>query len=60
VPTLIVHGNDDQIVPMDDSALLAAKLVADAELRVYPGAPHGLMTTHKDRFNGDLLAFIES
>src|SRR5205823_2421819 len=60
VPTHIVHGNDDQIVPMHDSALLAAKLVADAELKVYPGAPHGLMTTHKDRFNGDLLAFIDS
>ena len=58
VPTLIVHGNDDQIVPIDDSAMLAVKLVPDAELKVYPGAPHGLMTTHKDRFNGDLLAFI--
>jgi non-heme chloroperoxidase len=60
VPTLIVHGNDDQIVPIDDSAMLARKLVADAELKVYPGAPHGLMTTHRDRFNGDLLAFIDS
>src|SRR5207245_1305749 len=53
VPTLIVHGNDDQIVPIDDSAMLAAKLVPDAELKVYPGAPHGLMTTHRDQFNAD-------
>ena len=60
VPTLIVHGNDDQIVPIDDSAMLAAKLVPEAELKVYPGAPHGLMTTHRDQFNGDLLAFIDS
>src|SRR5207247_9829438 len=60
VPTLIVHGNDDQIVPMDDSALLAAKLIPDAALKVYPGAPHGLMTTHKDRLTGAVLPFIDS
>jgi non-heme chloroperoxidase len=60
VPTLIVHGNDDQIVPIDDSAMRARELVADAELKVYPGAPHGLMTTHKNQLNGDLLAFINS
>jgi non-heme chloroperoxidase len=58
VPTLIVHGDDDQLVPINDSAVLAAKLVADAELKVYTGAPHGLMTTHGDQFNRDLLAFI--
>jgi len=58
VPTLLVHGNDDQLVPLEDSAMLAKELVADAELKVYPGAPHGLMTTHKGRFNADLLAFI--
>ena len=47
IPTLIIHGDDDQIVPIADSALLSSKLVKDATLKVYPGAPHGLMTTHK-------------
>ncbi|MDX6589542.1 MAG: non-heme chloroperoxidase [Solirubrobacterales bacterium] len=60
VPTLIVHGDDDQIVPIDDSARKSAELVADATLKVYPGAPHGISTTHKDQFNADLLAFLES
>jgi non-heme chloroperoxidase len=60
VPTLIVHGDDDQIVPIDDSARKSVELVADAELKVYPGAPHGISTTHKDQFNADLLAFLES
>jgi non-heme chloroperoxidase len=59
VPTLIIHGDDDQIVPIADSALLSSKIVKDATLKVYPGAPHGLMTTHKDQFNEDLLAFIK-
>jgi non-heme chloroperoxidase len=58
VPTLIIHGDDDQIVPIADSALLSSKIVADAELKVYPGAPHGLTLTHKDQFNADLLEFI--
>ncbi len=60
VPTLIVHGDDDQIVPIADSALLAAELVRGATLKVYPGAPHGLPATHKDQLNADLLAFIQS
>ncbi|PTY07868.1 alpha/beta hydrolase [Opitutaceae bacterium EW11] len=60
VPTLILHGDDDQIVPIADSALLSAKLVPQATLRVYPGAPHGLCSTHKDQVNADLLAFFRS
>lgn len=60
VPTLLIHGDDDQIVPIGDSARLSVKLVPNAELKVYPGAPHGLTTTHKDRFNADLLAFLKS
>jgi non-heme chloroperoxidase len=59
VPTLIIHGDDDQIVPFADSAPLSSKIVADAELKVYPGAPHGLPVTHKDQFNADLLEFIK-
>lgn len=58
VPTLILHGDDDQIVPIADSALLSAKIVRNATLKVYPGAPHGMCTTHKDQVNTDLLAFI--
>ncbi len=60
VPTLIVHGSDDQIVPIDASGKAAAKLVKNATLLVYEGAPHGLPTTHKHRLNADLLAFIKS
>lgn len=60
VPTLVIHGDDDQIVPISDSALLSSKLLERAVLKVYPGAPHGLMATHKDQFNSDLLAFIRS
>jgi non-heme chloroperoxidase len=60
VPTLIIHGDDDQIVPITDSSMLSAKLVKNAKLKVYKGAPHGLCTTHKDKVNEDLLAFIES
>ena len=59
VPTLIVHGEDDQNVPIADTALLSSKLVRNAVLEVYPGAPHGLTVTHKDRFNEDLLAFAK-
>ncbi len=58
VPTLILHGDDDQIVPIADSALLSAKIVKGAILKVYPGAPHGMCTTLKDRVNEELLAFI--
>ena len=58
VPTLILHGDDDQIVPIDDSARLSAKIVKGATLKIYPGAPHGLCSTHKDQVNADLLAFI--
>ena len=60
VPTLIVHGSDDQIVPIDASARAAAKLVKNVTLLVYEGAPHGLPTTHKHRLNEDLLAFIKA
>jgi non-heme chloroperoxidase len=59
IPTLIIHGDDDQIVPFADSAGLSSKLVPDAELKVYAGAPHGLMTTHRDKFRADLLEFIK-
>jgi len=60
VPTLIIHGDDDQIVPIADSALLSSKLVTGAILKVYPGAPHGLCTTRKNEVNADLLAFIQA
>jgi non-heme chloroperoxidase len=59
VPTLILHGDDDQIVPIADSAVLAATLVKGAQLQVYKGAPHGMCTTHKDKVNADLLAFLK-
>jgi len=60
VPTLVLHGDDDQIVPIGNSALLSAKLIQGAELMVYEGASHGLCTTHKNQVNEDLLAFIKS
>jgi non-heme chloroperoxidase len=62
VPTLIVHGDDDQIVPIDASARRAVELVKDATLKVYPGAPHGLaqVAPTKDQFNTDLLAFLRT
>ena len=59
VPTLILHGDDDQIVPIGDSARISAKLVKAANLKVYPGAPHGMCSTHKDQVNADLLEFIQ-
>jgi non-heme chloroperoxidase len=59
VPTLVMHGDDDQIVPIADSAELSIKLLKDGTLTVYPGYPHGMCTTHADVINGDLLAFIE-
>lgn len=58
-PTLVIHGDDDQIVPIDASARMAARLVKQSTLLVYPGAPHGLTDTHKDQVNRDLLAFIK-
>ncbi|USV59474.1 alpha/beta fold hydrolase [Aeromonas encheleia] len=60
MPVLIMHGDDDQIVPIADSALLSAKLVRTGTLKVYPGLPHGMCTTHPDQINADLLAFIQS
>src|SRR5678815_1043523 len=60
VPTLILHGDDDQIVPIQASAMLSSKLIKGAVLKVYKGAPHGMCTTLKDEVNADLLAFIES
>jgi non-heme chloroperoxidase len=60
VPTLIIHGDDDQIVPIADSSMLSAKLVKGANLKIYPGAPHGLCSTHKNQVNEDLLAFIKA
>lgn len=60
VPTLILHGDDDQIVPIAASAMRSSKLVKGARLKVYPGLPHGMCSTHKDRINADLLEFLES
>ncbi len=60
VPTLVIHGDDDQIVPIGAAGLASAKLVKNAQLLVYPGAPHGLTDTHKEKFNADLLAFIKA
>ena len=60
VPTLGMHGDDDQIVPIADSALLSAKLLRNATLKVYPGLPHGMCTTHAETINRDLLAFIRA
>ncbi len=59
VPTLVLHGEDDQIVPIADSAPLSAKLLKNGTLKTYPGLPHGMCTTHPDVINADLLAFIE-
>ncbi len=59
VPTLVIHGDDDQIVPIDISGRAAARLIKNAQLIVYPGAPHGLADTHKARLNQDLLQFIQ-
>jgi non-heme chloroperoxidase len=60
MPTLILHGDDDQIVPIGAAALASSKLVKNATLKVYPGAPHGLTDTHKEQLNADLLAFIKA
>jgi non-heme chloroperoxidase len=60
VPTLVLHGEDDQIVPVKDSARKSAKLIKGAQEIYFPGAPHGLTATHQDRLNADLVAFIQS
>lgn len=60
VPTLIIHGDDDQIVPIGTSAHPSSKLLKFATLKIYPGAPHGLADTHKDQLNADLLAFLNT
>jgi non-heme chloroperoxidase len=60
MPTLIIQGDDDQIVPFADAGLLQSKLVRGSTLKVYPGAPHGLCTTHKHQVNEDLLAFLKT
>ncbi len=60
IPTLILHGDDDQIVPIADSALLSSKIIKSATLKVYPGAPHGMCTTLADKVNADLLEFAKS
>ena len=60
VPVLVLHGDDDQIVPYADAGVLSAKLVKNGTLKLYPGFPHGMLTTHADVINPDLLAFIKS
>ena len=59
MPTLFLHGDDDQIVPIADAAMIAVKLVKNGKLKVYKGAPHGMCTTRKNEVNEDLLAFIK-
>lgn len=59
VPTLVMHGEDDQVVPFADAGALSAKLIPGAVLKSYPGFPHGMPTTHAERINADLLAFIK-
>nr|WP_294512471.1 alpha/beta hydrolase [uncultured Rhodopila sp.] len=60
VPTLVLHGDDDQIVPFEDSGRLSAQLVKGAVLKVYPGAPHGMCSTEKDKVTADILAFVRT
>ncbi|MBV9287620.1 MAG: alpha/beta hydrolase, partial [Hyphomicrobiales bacterium] len=60
VPTLVMHGDDDQIVPYKDAALLSIKLLKNGTLKIYPDFPHGMLTTHADVINPDLLAFIKA
>ena len=60
VPTLVIHGDDDQVVPFEVGGRASAALVDGAELKVYPGAPHGITDTHKDQLNTDLLAFARN
>ena len=60
IPTLVMHGDDDQIVPIADAALKSIKLLKNGTLKVYKGYPHGMLTTHADVINPDLLAFFKS
>jgi non-heme chloroperoxidase len=60
IPTLVIHGDDDQLVPIDNSGKLSAKLLKHGTLKIYSGAPHGLASTHADQLNADLLAFIKA
>ena len=60
VPTLIMHGDDDQIVPISASAMLSSGIIKGSVLKVYHGLPHGMCSTHKDQINADLLAFLKS
>ena len=60
LPTFIIHGDDDQIVPIEDSALISSKILKNAQLKIYQGAPHGLCSTHKDQVNQDILNFIKT
>ena len=60
IPTLFIHGDDDQIVPIANTSMLAVKLVKNGTLKVYPGAPHDLATTHKEELDDDLLAFLKA
>ena len=60
VPTLIIHGDDDQIVPIGAAGLASSKLVKNSTLKVYAGAPHGLTATHKEQLNADLLSFLKA
>jgi non-heme chloroperoxidase len=59
VPTLVIHGDDDQIVPIGASAMISSKLITGAKLKVYPGLSHGLFATHPELVNSDLLAFFK-
>jgi non-heme chloroperoxidase len=60
VPTLILHGDDDQVVPVGISAMRSAGIIKDAKEIIYPGAPHGITATHQDEVNSELLRFVES
>jgi non-heme chloroperoxidase len=60
VPVLVMHGDDDQIVPIADSAMLSSKLLKNATLKVYKGYPHGMCTTHPDEINAGILSFIKA
>ena len=60
MPTLVMQGDDDQVVPYKDASVLQAKLLKQSTLKIYPGLPHGLMTTNADMINADILAFIRS
>ncbi len=59
IPVLVMHGDDDQIVPIGAAGLLSAKILKQATLKVYPGFPHGMATTHAEVINTDLLAFVK-